>query len=199
MIAVRLDRLPPETRTTLKVASVIGDPFSAPLIGELLGSGSIKDLDDQLESLQGLDMISAGPPGPDGDYRFRHMLIRDVVYGRLLFAQRRQLHRRAAEHYERASSSAIAAPDALLAHHWEGAGVPARAIDHLEVAGTAALRDGAFVEFERLPRPGDRPLRACRSVADSGGRRTAIRGGRHLGDEAGRLAVARRPGSIPAR
>ena len=42
VIAVRLDRLPPETRTTLKVASVIGDPFSAPLIGELLGSGSIR-------------------------------------------------------------------------------------------------------------------------------------------------------------
>ena len=45
-------------------------------------------------------MISGGPPGPDGDYSFRHMLIRDVVYGRLLYAQRRQLHRRAAEHYE---------------------------------------------------------------------------------------------------
>jgi tetratricopeptide (TPR) repeat protein len=146
VIAVRLDRLPPETRTTLKVASVIGDPFSAPLIGELLGSGSIKDLDEQLESLRGLDMIAAGPPGPDRDYRFRHLMIRDVVYGRLLFAQRRQLHRRAAEHFERAASPAIAGPDALLAHHWEGAGVPARAIDHLEVAGTAALRDGAFVE-----------------------------------------------------
>ncbi|MFI5293106.1 MAG: hypothetical protein ACHQ02_09585, partial [Candidatus Limnocylindrales bacterium] len=36
--------------------------------------------------------------------------------------------------------------DGLLAYHWEAAGVPGRAIEHLEPAGSNALRDGSFRE-----------------------------------------------------
>ena len=108
--------------------------------------GLLMRLDRRLVGLEALDLIAADGDGSRRGYSFRHVLIRDVVYSRLLYAQRRQLHRRAAEHYEQLGQSTGGVPDGLLAHHWEAAGVPGRAIEYLESAGTDALRDGAFRE-----------------------------------------------------
>jgi class 3 adenylate cyclase/tetratricopeptide (TPR) repeat protein len=166
VIGVRVDRLPVEAQEVLKVASVVGPAFSAAALAEVRAAppgpaspgpaspgadgsngASLDALAVRLADLVAVDLIAAEPAhaGPP-TYAFRHVLIRDAVYNRLLYAQRRQLHRRAAEHFERTGEAAGVVPHGLLAHHWEQAEVPDRAIDHLEVAATGAHRDGAFLE-----------------------------------------------------
>ena len=60
----------------------------------------------------------------------------------MLFAQRRALHRTAAEWYEDTLESNQAQSFALLAHHWEQADDAGKAIHYLEKAGNEANRQG---------------------------------------------------------
>lgn len=141
LIANRLDGLPAHVRTVAKVASVVGDAVSRELLLELGVAGVETEIGVALERLAAAELTTAGPR-----YAFRHALIRDVVYGRLLHGQRRELHRAVAVHHEKHRPNA----HAVLAEHWERAGEPARAVDHLEVAGPAALQAGAFAECVAL-------------------------------------------------
>jgi tetratricopeptide (TPR) repeat protein len=139
VIASRVDRVPAQAQAVLKVASVLEQAFTPDVLREL-GGGLGTRVADALAELEALDLFTRD--AASGGYTFGHVLIRDVVYGRLLYAQKRELHRRAAEAYERTGTI----PAGVLAHHWERAGVAGRAIDALEVAGEAALRAGAFRE-----------------------------------------------------
>ncbi|MEA2267007.1 MAG: hypothetical protein QOE27_2590, partial [Solirubrobacteraceae bacterium] len=138
VIASRLDRLPPAAHTLLKVASVLGLSFAEAALAALAGSSAA----GHRAHLEQLELL--GPAGTSGTIAFRHALIRDVVYSQLLYAQRRDLHRRAAEYYE--ATGGPGSTPAALAHHWEHAEVPARAVEYLAAAGEAALRAGAFEE-----------------------------------------------------
>jgi tetratricopeptide (TPR) repeat protein len=82
-------------------------------------------------------------PAPDRADAFRHVITQEVAYGSLLFAQRRGLHRAVAEWYEARRGSEELASNGLLAHHWEHADEPARAIDYLEMAADQAVRSYA--------------------------------------------------------
>ncbi len=82
-------------------------------------------------------------------YRFRGDAVQELAYGSMLFAQRRHMHRLAAEGYERSYEENLAPHYATLAHHWRQAEEPARAVDYLEKAGQEALRRGAFEDAER--------------------------------------------------
>ena len=141
VIASRVDRLAGPAQTLLKVGSVLGLSFAEDALVALAGQRPL-DHRHRLEELQ-LLAPAAGPAGAP-TLAFRHALVRDVVYSRLLYAQRRALHRQAAEYYER--TAAAGSTPAALAHHWEQAGLPARAVEHLAAAGHAALHAGAFQE-----------------------------------------------------
>ena len=138
VIAGRFDRLPSRAQAVLKIASVLGLSLSAPALRELAGSA----VDDELEQLERLDLLAPDGDGPEAGLRFRHALIRDVIYERLLQAQRRELHRRAAEYFEAAGG----ATHTTLAHHWERGGVADRAVEHLGAAGEDAFRADAARE-----------------------------------------------------
>jgi len=141
VIASRVDRLPPRAQAVIKVGSVLGRTFSTGALRALAGD----DADVQLAVLEELELL--GYKGEDHALEFRHAVIRDVVYERLLYAQRRDLHRRAAGYLERAGADAASGvTDAALAHHWERAEVPDRAARRFASAGEAAFRAGAFRE-----------------------------------------------------
>jgi class 3 adenylate cyclase len=136
VIAGRVDRIPGEAQAVLKVASVLGQSFSAQALRAVAG----RAVGAELELLERLDLLGAGADG----LAFRHALIRDVVYERLLRTQRRELHRRTAEFLETEGSRQ--ATPAALAHHWDCAGMPARAAAYFGTAGEQALRAGAARE-----------------------------------------------------
>jgi len=166
VIAVRLDQLSSREQAVLKIGSVLSQSFTETDLREL-GPSEIGTLAEPLIRLSELDILVADREYDPVAYGFRHVLIRDAVYSRLLHAQRRELHLRAARYLERISIAAGARQDAVLAYHWEEAGAPDRAIDHLEPAGESALRDGAFRESAAF---------LDRALALAGGRSPALAG-----------------------
>ena len=144
VIAARLDRLEAIDQELVKHASVLGTSFDAPALGALspADSAARRDLDGRLDRLCALELVE--PRG--GSFAFKHALVRDVVYGRLLFAQRRSLHASAAAHYEARYADDLSVWHVLLAHHYLGAENRPRASTHFGHAGEIALKSGAFRE-----------------------------------------------------
>ena len=77
---------------------------------------------------------------------FVHVVEARFAYEMLLFQQRQQLHRSVAQWYERSYAANLAPHYPFLAHHWQHAGEPSKAIDYLEKAGEQSLRSGGYNE-----------------------------------------------------
>jgi class 3 adenylate cyclase/tetratricopeptide (TPR) repeat protein len=141
VVISRIDRLQPGHQMTLKVASVIGQMFTlSPLRAVYPIEPERPRLPDYLSELEGLNITSLAAHEPDLTYIFKHVIIQEVVYNLLLFAQRRELHRAVAQWYEDTYAADLSAFYSLLAHHWYKAEAYGRAIDYLERAGEQALR-----------------------------------------------------------
>ncbi len=136
-IAARIDALPPDARTALLHASVIGQSFWS---GVLEGIGDLGDVDDSLEALEARGLVRRHPHSQvegDVEFAFKHVLIRDVAYATLPRGLRRELHSATA----RVIEASVPDPTELawvLAYHWREGGEPARAIEYLLAAGDRA-------------------------------------------------------------
>ncbi len=159
LITARLDRLEERARETLQVAAVVGQRFAYPVLAEVMAQAA--DLARQIERLDGASMIAPDVPSLVNTYFFRHALIRDVAYDALLFARRRELHRRVARVIAQFDDSqsdellALLARHYLLAESW-----PEALLYHLR-AGRAAQRRYANREAITL-------LRQALRIIDSG-------------------------------
>jgi class 3 adenylate cyclase len=147
VVGSRIDQLTPALQLTLKVASVIGARFAVELLHAIYPVEADKtQLAAGLEALEQLDLLQAQPDASmrQPAYAFADALLHEVAYSRLLFAQRRQLHRAVAEWYERTYADDLAAHFPLLAQHWSKAEDVAKAIHYLEQAGEQAQRRGDY-------------------------------------------------------
>jgi class 3 adenylate cyclase/tetratricopeptide (TPR) repeat protein len=143
-IAARIDALPASARTALLGASVIGKTFWRGVLAE------IEDVDDAEQALDALEArglvlrrLESRVVG-DVEYSFKHDLVRDVAYGTLPRARRRELHAATARFIEEttAGSTELAW---LLGYHWREAGDPLRAMGYL-IAAAERARDAVAVE-----------------------------------------------------
>jgi class 3 adenylate cyclase/tetratricopeptide (TPR) repeat protein len=133
-IAARVDALPPEHRTVLLSASVVGKEFWR---GPLRALSRNEAIDQVLDALETRDLIRREPTSRlkgDIEFSFKHMLIRDVCYSTLPRAERRAAHESVARYIEQAAGEKDRELAWLLAHHWEAAGERARAVDYLLLA-----------------------------------------------------------------
>jgi class 3 adenylate cyclase/tetratricopeptide (TPR) repeat protein len=154
IIAARLDRLPPEEKSLLQDAAVLGKVFW------LGGIEDGRDRRDAEIALHGLDRkgfvkrARSSSVADDTEYSFLHILVRDVAYGQIPRADRAEKHLRAAEWIE-----SLGRPDdhaETLAHHYLAAlqlarssGKPTEDIDDrarfaLREAGDRATALNAF-------------------------------------------------------
>ena len=143
VIANRMEGLDPQVDLVLKVAGAIGQTFTAEMVRDVhpvtLDAGRI---DACLEALVRRDLTQLIAPPPGATYAFRHALIREVAYGRLLFGQRRALHRAIGEWHEQRFADNLAPVYATLAHHFSEAGDVERACDYLGRASVQAANNG---------------------------------------------------------
>ncbi|MGE3819310.1 MAG: AAA family ATPase, partial [Isosphaeraceae bacterium] len=147
LVTHRIDRLDPTHQLALKVASVVGRQFALRLLGAIYPiEHEVPSLSQTLENLVRLDFTLVDSPEPDLSYLIKHVIIQEVSYELLLFSQRRLLHRRIAEWYEKAHAADLSPYYPLLAHHWGRAEDVSREVDYLEKAGVQALRSGAYRE-----------------------------------------------------
>jgi len=107
VIGARLDELPPADRQLLQQAAVVGDTFSV-RDAALLTDREPSEVAAALGRLSHLRFIE--PAGRS--YRFHHVLVHDVAYGRLTAEERLRLHARYAR--EGLSADDVEA----RAHHW---------------------------------------------------------------------------------
>jgi serine/threonine protein kinase len=133
MLQARIERLAPEERLVLRVASVLGERFRDGDVGALLGEDELK-LDGWLRGLAQREVLAVHRDGARAEHRFRHALVREAAYGTLPEPERRALHRAAAEHL----AQTITEP-AVVAEHFERAGLPERAVPFYRDAAARAL------------------------------------------------------------
>lgn len=146
-IRASIDALAPAEQLTLKVASVVGCTFAADTLAAIYPVDADKErLPELLAALVRAGLVEKVSPEPA--FAFADPAAQQVAYDSLLFAQRRPLHRLVAGWLEEAHGDDLAPCYGLLAHHWQQADEPGRAIEYLEKAGQEALRAGAYDEAE---------------------------------------------------
>ncbi len=150
IIASRVDRLNPQEQLALKIASVLGRHFTLSALREIYPIERDRDqLDDFLQDLQRLEIVTAARVDSDLAYSFRHAITQEVCYDLLPFAQKQQLHKKAAERIERHHGYDLRPHYPLLAHHWREANVLSKAVGYFARAGRQALDSFANREAVR--------------------------------------------------
>ena len=199
VITSRVDRLSARQQLALKVASVLGRSFSLAALRDIHPIDADRPfLEQELEILEAGDLIRTDAAGAEPRYVFKHVITREVAYGLMSFAQRRQLHRAVLEWYERVHALDLPPYYALLAYHASRMLDPdrpepplvARAIDVSELAGEQAVH--TYANQEAVQFFGDtirlQELQAERGAADAVWRRA--RWERQLGEAYFRLGKA---------
>jgi class 3 adenylate cyclase len=147
--ALLIDRLSPTDQLTLKTASVIGRVFSFEMLSAIYPDDDERlRLDDYLETLVDMNLIAPNSGGSERSYSFIDTVTQETAYSLMLFAQRRGLHRAAAEWYERVYAADLSPHYASLGRHWRAADEPARAIAYFEKAGERARQAGNYEEAQ---------------------------------------------------
>ena len=120
VIAARLDRFSEEDRDLIQNASVLGQSFVLDGLVALTGA-SEDELESRLNALvrQEIFRLEDNPDAPErGQYQFVQGVIKEVAYGRLAKAERRERHLRVAEYFE-AQDEPEMAP--IIASHYASA------------------------------------------------------------------------------
>ncbi len=115
IVAARLDLLPPEEKSLLQEAAVLGRAF---------WPGAIGADDERLRGLVRKEFVRRerrSSIAGETEYAFAHALVRDVAYGQIPRATRAEKHRRAAEWISSLPADRAVDRSALLAHHYAAA------------------------------------------------------------------------------
>ena len=142
VIAARLDRLAPDSRHLVDVASTIGRAFTIDVLAEasdLDENALVRALDD-LWRRQIVRDVGAG------GYDFSHDRFRDVAAASIAPGRRRLLHRRVARAIEVVHGADLDPLAAQLAVHYEAAGMDEPAIAFYERAAALAGRLSAHAD-----------------------------------------------------
>ncbi len=165
-IAARIDRLPPQAKSTLNTAAVIGSRFNLNLLTQLGVEPAVADL----VAAQFIDQLKFTR---QAEYVFHHPLIRTVAYESQLKSDRAELHRRLASVIEQRGHDSVDENAALIAEHLETAGDLRVAYNwHMRAATWATNRDirAARLSWERAQKiadalPAEDPDRAAMRIA----------------------------------
>ena len=143
IVTARLDALPPEERSVLLDAAVVGKVFWRGALRAV--TDDVGQLSDVLSALERRDLVRRDRESAiegDRQYAFKHVLIRDAAYDMLTRPQRRERHRRVAQFLEEETPRAGDAA-AQLARHWREAGDADRAVEQFVMAAEQAARGWA--------------------------------------------------------
>lgn len=142
MVLARMDRLPEQHKSTLKVASVIGRTFGFDILHTAHpAKPAPENLEAQLTTLEQRDFTRPEAPPPQLAYMFKHNATQEAAYDTLLEAQQRDLHRAVGNVLEKFQPEAVE----QLAYHFARGGPEARpqALVYLDKAARKSQREYA--------------------------------------------------------
>jgi class 3 adenylate cyclase/tetratricopeptide (TPR) repeat protein len=130
LLAARLDALPPESKSVLTDAAVVGTVFWAGAVAAT-GDLELSRVEAELELLAAHEFIRIAPRSSmagETEYTFWHALVRDVAYGALPRSARAARHVAVASWIEERASDRVEDVADVLAHHYSTALDLARAV-----------------------------------------------------------------------
>ncbi len=162
VLAAWIDQLPPQEKTLLETAAVIGKDVPFALLQAIAGMPEVA-LRRGLTHLQAAEFLYETALFPELEYTFKHALTHEVAYGSLLQERRRGVHALIVGAMERLYPDRLTEQIERLAHHVLRGEVWEKAVTYLHKAGRkAAARWGnreavacfkqTLVALEHLPR-----------------------------------------------
>ena len=153
IIAARLDALSAEEKVLVQDAAVVGRSVWPGALAKV-GDRSPRIVEEHLRGLvrkEFLMRVSTSSVEGETEFRFRHLLVRDVAYEQIPRVRRAEMHRRAAEWLESLSPDRTTDRAEMLAFHY---------LDAYEYAVAAGADAAALAESTRLALrdAGDRAL-----------------------------------------
>jgi class 3 adenylate cyclase/tetratricopeptide (TPR) repeat protein len=143
LLTERLDRLS-DLGDVIDVTAVLGREFDRALLAALSPLGGA-DLEPALVQLVAQDVFR--PLGETGShYEFKHALLQEAAYARILRRRRHALHAGVADALVRSFADVAERQPEVVAHHWSCAAQPAKAVSFWHAAGVRALERAAYVE-----------------------------------------------------
>ena len=139
----RAAQLPPQTRSLLGMASVLGRGFHPAALAEIAGVGEA-ELQAALAPALGSGLLEKDA---GGGLRFEHMLVREAFHDALPAAERRLLHEREAQRMRSRAERGATVSWAALAQHFEESGERAGA-EAVDAWRNAALQAEARHSFD---------------------------------------------------
>jgi class 3 adenylate cyclase/tetratricopeptide (TPR) repeat protein len=120
IIASRLDSLPAEEKALLQAGAVLGRAVWPGALCAVTGQARrvVMRRLRTLEDREFLGRVRQSSVGHESEYRFRHLLIRDVAYSQIPRRRRGNIHLRAAEWLESLGRERAADRAEMLAHHY---------------------------------------------------------------------------------
>lgn len=138
-----LDQLSPSTQLALKVASLLGESWDRALLQAVFPLvAERKNVPVYIQELISLRIVEPDSKDPENRCMFRDPMMRQIAEERMLFSQRRQIHREAAVWYETRDADTSGRWYDLLIYHWEQAEDVAKTILYLEKGGEQARQAG---------------------------------------------------------
>ncbi len=120
LIAARLDTLPPERKSLLQDAAVVGKVFWAGAVTEM-GDREPGEVELALHELARKELVRptrTSSMGGESEYAFWHLVVRDVAYSQIPRAERARRHRSAATWIEQKGGDRVEGLAEVLAHHY---------------------------------------------------------------------------------
>jgi tetratricopeptide (TPR) repeat protein len=145
VLAARIDRLPPEEKSLLQAASVIGKDVPFPLLQAIVELPE-EGLRRGLSHMQAAEFLYETSLFPELEYTFKHALTYEVAYGSLLQERRRGLHARIVKALETLYPDRLSEQVERLAHHAFRGEVWDKALAYHRQAGLKAVARSAHRE-----------------------------------------------------
>ncbi len=149
----KLDRLSPEIKEVVQMASVLGRQFEVKVLREMVQNDSslTQKMDLAAQAAIWAPRYRTGPhrainithkrmikPHNSSKYKFKHEFLQKTAYEMQLGARRRRLHQQAAEAMETVYATDLDPHYSQLAYHYEQAGIVSKTRFYLSKAGNVA-------------------------------------------------------------
>jgi predicted ATPase len=156
MVGERIRRLPATQLEIVKIASIMGEEFTAEVVARLLRADEREVvrqlsgvLDRQHQLVQSLGSQRVGEQRLS-HYRFRHILFQYYLYNGIDELERAYLHEDVGQALEQLYSGHTELVAVQLARHFRAAGVVVKTVVYLQMAGHQALRGYANQDAARF-------------------------------------------------
>lgn len=146
LLQARLDALPQLERELLQRAAIVGRQFWDGIVADLAQTET-DDIRPVLQTIRDRELIfqreHSAFDGSD-EFVFKHNLLRDVAYERVLLKWRQEFHGRVARWLEAHAGERLTEYLGLIAQHYELAGEDEQAAAYLLRVGNEAMNASAF-------------------------------------------------------